>query len=165
MTKMAYALVLLFAMIICSLHADPAQAQRVFVGATGTDANPCTFALPCRTFQHAHDVATANGEIDVLDPAGYGPLTITKAINIQGHGFSGISVASGGTGININAGATDKINLNGLLIDGAGVGALGISFNTGGSLSVNNCVTPRHQLQSDCIDTEQLGGVELASVR
>src|ERR1700740_2887753 len=87
----------------CSLHTDPAQAQRLFVSATGLDGNPCTFASPCRTFQHAHDVTGANGEIDVLDPAGYGSLTITKGISIQGHGFSGISVPSGGTGITINA--------------------------------------------------------------
>src|SRR6516162_4145543 len=84
---------------VCSMHADPAQAQsRVFVSATGSDGNPCTFAAPCRSFQHAHDVTSANGEIDVIDPAGYGPLTISKSISIQGHGFSGISVPSSGVG-------------------------------------------------------------------
>src|ERR1700686_5098439 len=60
------------------LSAVPAQAQRVFVSATGSDGNPCTFASPCRSFQHAHDVVAAGGEIDVLDPAGYGALTINK---------------------------------------------------------------------------------------
>ena len=55
------------------LISNPAQAQsRVFVAAQGSDANPCTFAQPCRTFQHAHDVVAAYGEIDALDPAGYG---------------------------------------------------------------------------------------------
>src|SRR5262245_2868298 len=67
---------------------------RVFVAAQGSDGNPCTFALPCRTFQHAHDTVAAGGEIDVLDPAGYGALTIRKAISIQGHGFAGISVTA-----------------------------------------------------------------------
>jgi hypothetical protein len=124
----------------CSIHAGPAQAQRVFVGATGSDSNPCTFASPCRSFQHAHDVAAANGEIDVLDPAGYGPLTITKAISIQGHGYSGITVASGGTAITINAPSTAKVTLNGLIIDGAGAGYNGIVFNSGGSLTITNCV-------------------------
>src|SRR6516165_7290011 len=100
MTKIT-CLTLFAAILIGSLHVNPAQAQRVFVSATGLDTNPCTFASPCRSFQHAHDVAAANGEIDVLDPAGYGPVTITKAISIQGHGFSGITVASGGTGITI----------------------------------------------------------------
>src|SRR5215471_18886117 len=76
-------------------NAAQAQPTRVFVAAQGSDGNPCTFALPCRTFQHAHDVVAAKGEIDVLDPAGYGSLTITKAISIQGHGFAGLAVTSG----------------------------------------------------------------------
>jgi hypothetical protein len=125
--------------LVCVLPADPAQAQRVFVAATGSDGNPCTFASPCRTFQHAHDTAPAGGEIDVLDPAGYGAVTITKAISIQGHGYSGITVASGGTGITINAAAADKVNLSGLIIDGGGAGSTGIQFNSGKSLAVEGC--------------------------
>jgi hypothetical protein len=120
--------------------AAPAQAQRVFVSATGSDANPCSFASPCRGFQHAHDVAPTHGEIDVLDPAGYGSVTITKSISIQGHGFSGISVSSGATGITINAGPSDSVTLNGLIIDGAHAGYDGIVFNSGGTLTVVDCV-------------------------
>src|SRR5215472_17792091 len=87
------------------LNAAPAQTQpaRVFVAAQGSDSNPCTFAAPCRGFQHAHDTVAANGEIDVLDPAGYGALTINKSISIQGHGYAGIAVSSG-DGITITAG-------------------------------------------------------------
>jgi hypothetical protein len=61
-------------LLVLSLIASPAEAQptRVFVPAQGLDSNPCTFAQPCRTFQHAHDVVAAYGEIDALDPAGYG---------------------------------------------------------------------------------------------
>jgi hypothetical protein len=124
----------------CTMLASPAQAQRVFVSATGSDGNPCSFASPCRSFQHAHDTAPAGGEIDVLDPGGYGALTITKAISIQGHGFSGISVNSAATGITINASTSDAVNLNGLLIDGAGVGYAGITFTTGKALTVSNSV-------------------------
>jgi hypothetical protein len=131
----------LFAVVFAfSMHAAPAQAQRVFVSATGSDGNPCSFASPCRSFQHAHDTAPAGGEIDVLDPAGYGAVTITKAISIQGHGFSGITVASGANGITINAGSTDAVTLNGLLIDGAGVGSNGIVFNSGDNLVITNCL-------------------------
>src|SRR5215472_45648 len=129
MTKIASLLTLTVAVFVLVLHASPARAQRVFVAATGSDGNPCTFALPCRSFQHAHDVAPANAEIDVLDPGGYGALTITKAISIQGHGYSGVSVTSGATGITINAPSTAAINLNGLLMDGAGVGQIGVQFN------------------------------------
>src|SRR5262245_29286348 len=117
-----------------------AQAQsRIFVAAQGLDSNPCNFAAPCRTFQHAHDVATPGGEIDVLDPAGYGSLIITKAISIQGHGFSGISTASGDA-IVINAPTNDKVNLRGLLIDGVGTGTNGITFNTGAVLNIQDCL-------------------------
>jgi hypothetical protein len=123
-----------------SLIPSPAEAQaRVFVAAQGSDGNPCTFAAPCRTFQHAHNVVAAGGEIDVLDPAGYGAVFITKAMSIQGHGFAGISVGSGGTGITISAGANDAVNLTGLLIDGAGVGLHGIWFYGGKSLTIENC--------------------------
>src|SRR6266480_4095502 len=125
----------------CFASACPAGAAptRVFVGAQGSDGNPCTFAQPCRTFQHAHDVVAADGEIDVLDPAGYGALTITKAISIQGHGFSGVS-APGGVAITINAGASDTVSLRGLLIEGVGTGGNGIVFNSGAVVHVQDSV-------------------------
>jgi len=122
---------------------NPAQAQqptRVFVAAQGSNANACSFALPCRTFQRAHDVVAAGGEIDVLDPAGYGALTITKAISIQGHDFSGLTVPSGGFGITISAGVNDKVSLRGLIVDGAGSGVTGIRLNSAKSLIIEGCV-------------------------
>src|SRR5262245_44821389 len=125
---------------LCAFQTAPAEAQgRVFVAAQGLDSNPCTFAQPCRSFQRAHDVVAANGEIDVLDPAGYGAVTISKSISIQGHGFSGIS-APAGDAITISAGANDRINLRGLLIDGVGTGSIGIVFNSGGSLNIQDSV-------------------------
>ena len=127
-------------LLVLTINAGTAQAQtRVFVAAQGLDSNPCTFALPCRTFQHAHDVVAAKGEIDVLDPAGYGAVTITKSISIQGHGFSGISAAAGDA-VTINGGSSDVINLRGLLIDGVGTGGNAIKFNTGASLAVQDSV-------------------------
>src|SRR5262245_31845537 len=127
--------------LLCAFQTAPAQAQsRVFVAAQGSDTNPCTFALPCRTFQHAHDVVAANGEIDVLDPAGYGAVVINKAISIQGHGFAGISAPSNATAITISAGASDRINLRGLLLDGVGTGSNGIVLNSGLMLNVQDSV-------------------------
>src|SRR5262245_40331321 len=141
MLKLALSIVAV-SLLALSLIPGPAQAQpaRVFVAAQGSDSNSCTFALPCRTFQHAHDVVAAGGEIDVLDPAGYGAMTITKANSIQGHGFSGISTMSGVIAVTVNAAATDAVNLNGLLIEGAGIGLDGIQFNTGKSLTIENCI-------------------------
>jgi hypothetical protein len=134
------------AVLVLAAATVPVHAQsRVFVGAQGSDANPCSFALPCRTFQHAHDVVAANGEINALDPAGYGPVTITKGISIQGHGFAAISVASG-SAITVNAGAADAVHLNGLLIDGGGLGVGGINLTSGAALRVENSVV-RHVTQ------------------
>jgi hypothetical protein len=126
---------------VVSLNLTPAQAQlpKVFVAAQGSDGNLCTLLQPCLTFQHAHDTVAAGGVIDVLNPADYGVVTITKAISIQGHGFAGLAVASG-NGITINAGASDKVSLRGLLIDGVGSGTDGIHFNTGASLDIQECL-------------------------
>jgi hypothetical protein len=128
------------ALLTLILIPDIACAQRVFVSAQGSDTSPCSFAQPCRTFQHAHDVVAAKGEIDVLDPAGYGVLTITKSISIQGHGFAGISVPATNAGIHVVGAAADAVHLNGLLIDGAGVGSYGIVFDSGSYLTVENCI-------------------------
>jgi hypothetical protein len=138
MTKTALLSTLLATALAVMLSALPAQAQRVFVAAQGSDVNPCTFALPCRTFQHAHDTVATGGEIDVLDPAGYGSVTITKPISIQGHGFSGISVPANTTGVTVDA--AGAVNLNGLLIDGGGAGLNGIRVTSVRSLTVANCV-------------------------
>src|SRR5262245_48202730 len=124
-----------------TMNTGLAQAQsRVFVAAQGSDSNACSFAAPCRTFQKAHDTVAAGGEINVLDPAGYGTVTINKAISIQGHDFSGISTPSGGAAITINANVNDKVILRGLIIEGGGVGASGIVFNSGMALTIDRCV-------------------------
>jgi hypothetical protein len=127
-----------------TLSVVPAEAQnaRTFVSATsGLDSNPCSRTAPCRTFAVAIGVTNAGGEIDTLDPGGYGALTITKSISIiSGLGEAGVLVAAGQTGITINAGASDVINLRGLVIEGTGLGAIGIQFNSGSSLNIQNSV-------------------------
>jgi hypothetical protein len=96
---------------------------------------------PCRTFQQAYNTVAANGEIDALDPAGYGPLTITHGISIQAHGFGGISQpASNGTAITVSVTTSDPVTLNGLLIDGSGTGQNGIYITSGPSVQILNSV-------------------------
>lgn len=135
------------------LSPAPAQAQavRTFVSPTGNDGANCSLATPCRTFAAAYALTNAGGEIGVLGTAGYGTLTISKPISIvNGGGFeAGIAVPLNGTGITINAGTNDAVSLRGLSIEGGGVGLNGIQFNTGASLTVENCVI-RH-LQKDGI--------------
>jgi hypothetical protein len=128
----------------CGLCAVPAHAlpTRTWVSGKGTDAGACTVTAPCRTFAFALTQTNAGGEIDVLDPAGYGAVTIAKAINIVNDdvGVAGIQTAPGANGVTINAGANDSVHLRGLTIEGLGSGAAGIQFNTGGNLAIENCV-------------------------
>jgi hypothetical protein len=128
-------------LLALGFSAAPAQAgpNRTSVSGHGTDSGTCGLAAPCRTFAFALTQTAAGGEIDVLDPAGYGQVTITKAISILGNGAAGINAASG-NGVTINAGASDSVHLRGLTIEGLGSGANGILFNTGGNLAIENCV-------------------------
>jgi hypothetical protein len=135
----------LLALAITAVASMPAHAQqRVFVSGAGLDTNPCTVTQPCRTFQQAFNTAAANGEIDVIDPAGYGPLTITHGISIQAHGFGGITqTCPTCTAITVNVTTMDPVTLNGLLIDGGGTGNTGIDIISGSSVTILNSVV-RH---------------------
>jgi hypothetical protein len=118
-----------------------AQSPRTFVSAAGSDSNPCSFAAPCRHFQAAVNATTAGGEVDALDPAGYGPITITQAITIEGQGWSYIAPPASGNAITINA-VSGNVALRGVSLNGVGItgNTNGIEFNTGASLSVQNSV-------------------------
>lgn len=121
-----------------------AQAVRTWVSGVGDDANPCSRTAPCKTFAGAISKTAAGGEISVLDPGGYGAVTITKAISItnDNSGEAGI-LASNTNGVTINAGANDVINLRGLIIDGGPPttpGRVGIRFIGGGALHIQNVV-------------------------
>src|SRR5438105_14967695 len=82
-----------------------AQATRTWVSGVGDDANPCSRTAPCKTFAGAISKTFINGEIDVLDPGGYGTLTITKSITIDGGSTFASVLASGVNGIIVNVAA------------------------------------------------------------
>ncbi len=125
-----------------TLPAVSAQAAgRTFVSAAGNDSNPCSITLPCRNLQAAYNAVAANGEVDALDPGNYGSLTITRPVNIQGHGWAGLSANTGAAITITSPGATDKILISGVVLDGLGItGTTGIQFNSGGSLIVRDSV-------------------------
>src|SRR5215472_14990769 len=103
-----YALALLALALVCSISADPAQAQRArtFVASYGNDANPCTFGSPCKTFQQAVNAVAAGGEVTAIDSAGFGPINITKAITITSpNGIEAGVVPTGVDAITVAAGA------------------------------------------------------------
>jgi len=129
-------LVLLFA---CSSLAH-AQATRTWVSGVGDDANPCSRTAPCKTFAGAISKTATGGEINVLDPGGFGGVTITKSITISSEGFEAGVLVSGTNAIIINATTTSNVVLRGLDIEGLGTGLDGIKVLGGlGSLHVEKC--------------------------
>lgn len=116
-----------------------AQANRTWVSGVGDDANPCSRTAPCKTFAGAISKTAAGGTIGVLDPGGYGAVTITKAITLDGNGYVASILHSGTNGITINAGVSDVIVIRNLALTGApGTGLNGIRFLAGGALHVQN---------------------------
>jgi hypothetical protein len=127
--------------VILPTESAQAQSPRTFVSAAGSDSNPCSFAAPCRHFQAAVNATSLGGEVDALDPAGYGPIIIIQAITIEGQGWSYIAPPASGNGITINA-VSGNVSIHGVSLNGVGVAGFttGIQFNSGGSLNVQNCM-------------------------
>src|SRR5437870_3750083 len=126
------------ACLICSSLAQ-AQATRTWVSGVGDDANPCSRTAPCKTFAGAISKTAACGEISVLDPGGFGAVTITKSITINGDGtLAGILFATVNAVI-INAGTNDVVTLRSLSMNGAGSGLNGIRYLAGKQVNVENC--------------------------
>jgi hypothetical protein len=125
----------------CNLAA--AQATRTWVSGVGDDANPCSRTAPCKTFAGAISKTAAGGIIDVLDPGGFGAVTITKAITIESVGTVASVGVSGTNGIIVNAPITDTVTLRGLKIAGLGAstpGLKGILVLQAGAPVVENVV-------------------------
>jgi hypothetical protein len=114
------------------------QATRTWVSGVGDDANPCSRTAPCKTFAGAISKTANGGEINCLDPGGFGGVTITKSLTIKCHYTEGGVLVSGTNAIVINALATDKITLRGLDIKGIGTGAqtslVGVKVLSAGSV-------------------------------
>jgi hypothetical protein len=113
-----------------------AQASRTWVSGVGDDANPCSRTAPCKTFAGAISKTAPGGEIDALDPGGFGAVTITKAITIDGGGGQVASVLVSGTnGIVVQAGPNDVVTLRNIQINGIGTGINGVRFLSGKAIS------------------------------
>jgi hypothetical protein len=117
-----------------------AQATRTWVSGVGDDVNPCSRTAPCKTFAGAISKTAVGGEIDALDPGGFGSVTITKSITIDGHNVLASALASGTNGIIISAGATDIVTLRGLSITAPNNGLIGVKYVSGGTVHVEDCL-------------------------
>lgn len=130
---------LLFCLAVGQDGYGQSTSPRTWVSINGSDGSDCSRLAPCRTLSIALSRTSAAGEIDVLDSGDFGPVTINKAVSLIAPGvLGGIQVAAG-TAITVNAGASDKVVVRGLTIDGLGTGLNGISFTAGGYLYVENC--------------------------
>jgi hypothetical protein len=107
------------------------QATRTWVSGVGDDANPCSRTAPCKTFAGAISKTAAKGEINVLDPGGFGAVTITKSIHIRARGNTAGVLTNAANAINVSAGVNDRVTLTGLDINGLDTAASGIKINSG----------------------------------
>lgn len=135
--------------ILAVASTGQAQATRTWVSGVGDDVNPCSRTAPCKTFAGAISKTAAGGEIDALDPGGFGAVTITKSIFIDGTNGAGFGsiLASAVNGVNVNDSASGSPNtiivrLRNLSINGAGttLGLNGVNFTSGATVHVENCV-------------------------
>src|SRR5687768_8891718 len=122
-------LVACFTLVVVSVV--QAQASRTWVAGLGDDANPCSRTAPCKTLGHAVAVTAVNGQVNILDPGSYGPISITKSITIDGHdALSGSTHTGSGVLINYDLFAgTDtrkSVRLRNLNFQGINTGTRGI---------------------------------------
>ena len=126
--------------MFASVSIAQAQATRTWVSGVGDDVNPCSRTAPCKTWAGAISKTAACGEIDALDPGGFGAVTITKSITLDGTGTMASILASLVTGITINAQSTDVITIRGISINGACNGLRGINILQAKTVNVEDCV-------------------------
>jgi len=128
-----------FAVLVLAGTPAYAQATRTWVSGVGDDANPCSRTAPCKTFAGAISKTAPCGEINVLDPGGFGAVTITKCITISSQCTEAGVLVSGTNGIIVSVpNAGDVVILRGLDIEGLGTGINGVLVNTGGNVTVEN---------------------------
>jgi hypothetical protein len=118
-----------------------AQATRTWVSGTGDDVNPCSRTAPCKTLAGAISKTATGGEINILDPGGFGAVTITKSITIDGGGITGSILSSATNGIVVNA-PNGLVTIRNFSINGSGttLGINGIRAIAVKRLVVQNCM-------------------------
>jgi hypothetical protein len=143
-----------------------AQATRTWVSGVGDDVNPCSRTAPCKTFAGAISKTATAGEINCLDPGGFGTVTITKSMTLNCHEVLGSILASGVPGITINSTAAgSRVILRGLQINGvqggtAVAGTIGVRILAAATVAIEDTVITQFA-QQGIIDTRTGGGTKL----
>jgi hypothetical protein len=137
-----------------------AQATRTWVSGVGDDVNPCSRTAPCKTFAGAISKTANGGFINVLDSAGYGAVTITKSLTIDGEGAHAGVVVALTPAITIN-GAGIKVTLRNLSLESSAVtnpGTIGIRVLQAAEVHIEKCWIGR--FSGHAIDFSPTGGAE-----
>jgi Right handed beta helix region len=160
-------LVLFVGFLVSFLASAPAHAQatRTWVSGVGDDANPCSRTAPCKTFAGAISKTAVAGEIDCLDPGGFGAITITKAITLNCSATLGSILVAGTPAVTVNAGTGDKVTLRNLQLQGiAGgpntPGTIGVRILSAAAVSIENCVITQFS-QQGISDARTAGNTKL----
>jgi hypothetical protein len=115
-----------------------AQAPRTWVSGVGDDANPCSRTAPCKTFAGAISKTAPAGEISVLDPGGFGAVTIGKSLTINGEGTLAGILNSAVNGIIINAATTDNVFIRNISINAQNNGLDGVKILQAKTVTLEN---------------------------
>jgi hypothetical protein len=124
------------AVLFCTASISATTIAHTWVSGSGSDSNTCTFASPCLTFAGALAKTSAGGMITAKDAGDFDAVTIGQSVTIDGANMGSITFTSG-TGTKITASA--NVTLQNLTINGLGLGNIGISAESGGTLIVDNC--------------------------
>ncbi len=162
----------LFCFCVMTTQAQ-AQATRTWISGVGDDVNPCSRTAPCKTWPGAISKTADCGEIDALDPGGFGSITITKGVKLDGGGGEAGMIASilasGTSGIIIN---NSSVNcpfdvIRNLDINGAGsssiTGTVGINVLQGKNVAIENVDIENFTQQ--CINFQPAAGMNLMMYR
>jgi len=142
-----------------------AQATRTWVSGVGDDANPCSRTAPCKTFAGAISKTAVNGEIDALDPAGFGTVTITRSITIDGSATGVAGVLNAGVPgmiVNVTSGTDTlkSVTLRGISIQGAGSGTDGVRILSATKVFIEHCfIAGQNGGGNGVVDSRTAGGL------
>jgi hypothetical protein len=162
MNKFRFTLTALAVVVFALAAASSANAQatRTWVSGVGDDVNPCSRTAPCKTYAGAISKTAVHGEISTLDPGGFGAVTITKSITIegtQGQGYGSI-LHSATTGVSIvfdnftAVGESQKsVRLRNLNINGSGGSSAANSGLRGIRISGGAAATNTEVFVEDCV--------------
>jgi hypothetical protein len=140
-----------------------AQATRTWVSGVGDDVNPCSRTAPCKTWAGAISKTARDGEINALDPGGFGVVSIVKSITLDGTSFMASTLNSGTNGININITDVNDVRkaviLRGLSINGGGTGTRGVNVLAATSVFIINChIFGQHGAPGHGVHDSRAGG-------